>query len=1088
MHRVTRQLVAGLFQEAAASSERDAVLLRHVCVLEWRETSFHLPSMMMPQLSTPHRFIRIAALMAFTMPLSPLGSRLAVADEKNESATTVDFRRDVRPILSEKCFKCHGPDEKTRQADLRLDDRNAAEHVLSFDHGEQSELLRRITSKDLEEIMPPPNSKSSLSPQEIETLSKWVRQGARYAKHWAFEPIRSVNPPAVRDEAWVRNPVDRFILSRLERDGLTASAEAEKEKLIRRASFDLTGLPPSLEEIDAFLEDESESAYETLVDRLLSTDAYGERMTSDWLDVARYSDTYGYQVDRDRYVWPWRDWVIRAFNRNMPFDQFLTWQLAGDLLPHATDEQILATTFNRLHPQKVEGGSVPEEFRVEYVADRNHTLATAFLGLTLECARCHDHKYDPITQQEYYQLFAFFNNIDEAGLYSWYTPAVPTPTLLLPDEPTKSRMSVLTTRVADAEANSAVVAETRSDAFRSWLDKRPSEPALPGRIAHLDFEDAPAGANELVPGRVGSAVRLSGDDGIAVGARNFPRHEPFSISLWMKTPDVKERAIVFHCSRAWTDAGSRGYQLLIEEGKLSFSLIHFWPGNAIRIKTRDPIPTEKWLHVAVTNDGSSRADGLRIFVNGRAADCEIVRDHLTKNISYENDEKKSLLTIGQRSRDRGFTGGLVDEFQVFERQLTALEVVYLHDGQTLADLLALPTEQLTPQQAESLRAYYLHTADAVYQEHLAALQKAREELSGTVDPILEIMVMRERSPTRPTFLLKRGAYDAPAEQVAAGTPAVFPPFPESEPRNRLGLARWLTGPSHPLTARVAVNRLWQMCFGYGLVRTPEDFGSQGEAPSHPQLLDWLAKDLVDNGWNVKRLLKTIVTSATYRQSTVSSVELLKHDPENRLLARGSRYRLPAEMIRDNALSVSGLLVKTIGGPPARPYELAVSFKPQKPDTGEGLYRRSLYTFWKRTGPAPVMMSLDASKRDVCSVKRERTSSPLQSLVLMNGPQFVEAARMLAQRLLQKHGEELDSLIEDMFRVLTSRRPTVQERNVLSSLYHEQQQHFEEHVSQAEQFLQSGQAPRDENLPLPQLAAAALLANTLMNYDGCVVKR
>ncbi len=548
----------------------------------------------------------------------------------------------------------------------------------------------------------------------------------------------------------------------------------------------MTGLPPTLAEIDAFLADPSPEGYERLVDRLLESERYGERMATDWLDTARYSDTYGYQVDRDRYVWPWRDWVIRAFNANMPYDRFITEQLAGDLLPEATDDQILATTFNRLHPQKVEGGSTPEEFRIEYVADRTQTFATAFLGLTLECARCHDHKFDPITQKEYYQISAFFDQIDEAGLYSFFTPSVPTPTLLLIDDGAKARLRAQEQTIADEEAKLAALGAQRNEAFSTWLSDRPAAPSddsraepqgaiIPGRIANLDFEKTGVGGNKLVAGRFGKAVKLTGDDGVGLKVGNFRRFEPFSVSLWLNTPDEKERAVVFHRSRAWTDAGSRGYQLLIEDGRLSASLIHFWPGNAIRVRTREKIPTGQWLHVAVTYDGSSRAAGLRIFVDGESAACQTVRDHLYKNITGGGGDN---ITIGERFRDRGFTDGLVDEFQVFKRQLTPLEVAQLHDQTSLAEALRTPADKLSDSQRQQLCAYYLATADAAYQAQLGQLQKAREQRSRLADGLQEIMVMRETPQPRPTYLLKRGAYDAHGPRVFPETPAALPPMPK----------------------------------------------------------------------------------------------------------------------------------------------------------------------------------------------------------------------------------------------------------------------------------------------------------------------
>ena len=1020
-----------------------------------------------------------------------------VGSPETARAQTVDLSRAVRGILSDKCFKCHGPDENARQADLRLDRREDASRVLATGAGVVSPLLARVKNPDPEKRMPPPDSKLELSADEIEILERWVAAGASYEEHWAFRTIAETAVPPVQAAEWPRNPVDRFVLARLEVEALAPTESASRERLIRRLSFDLRGLPPTLEEIDAFLSDNTPDAYERLVEAFLAAPEYGERMAADWLDAARYSDTYGYQVDRDRFVWPWRDWVIDAWNANLPYDEFITSQLAGDLLPNPTDEQVLATTFNRLHPQKTEGGSVPEEFRVEYVADRNHTFATAFLGLTLECARCHDHKYDPISQREYYQLFAFFNTIDEAGLYAYFTKSVPTPTLFLADEAKKQEIRTANERVTAAEKKWIDVAASRRQAFERWLAAPKIEIAkdgvIAGRVAHSHFEDFQDGGNSKVPGKIGSAVRLSGDDSVKLEVGNFTRNQPFSFALWMQTPDHKERAVILHRSRAWTDSASRGYQLLLEDGRLSASLIHFWPGNAIRVVAREAVPTKAWVHVTVTYDGSSRAAGLKIFVDGKPAALELVRDSLYKNITGSGGD---TIQLGARFRDRGFTGGLVDEVQVFERELTPLEVADLHQPGTLGAALETSArgdlKAGDAERREALRALYFSLVDAEYAKAREALQKARTKRSEAVDGVTEIMVMREMAQRRQTHVLRRGAYDAPTDPVDAGTPAAFPRLPTGgalgteAPPDRLALARWLTDPSHPLTARVAVNRIWQAFFGYGLVRTPEDFGSQGEPPSHPGLLDWLARDFITHGWDVKHLVRRLVTSATYRQNSLASPSLYARDPENRLLARGSRYRLSAEMLRDNALALSGLLVRKKGGPPARPYELKVSFKPIQPAEGEGLYRRSLYTFWKRTAPAPVMMSLDASKREVCRVKRERTSTPLQALVLLNDPQQVEAAQVLGARIVREHGNDTDRLVKTLFRLFTSRRPSGEETRILRQLYDEQEEYFSANAERAKEFL--GLTDADNELPAASVAAAAIVASTLANYDECLTKR
>jgi hypothetical protein len=1006
-------------------------------------------------------------------------------------ADDISFTRDVLPVLSDKCFTCHGPDAEKREADLRLDEEaSARESAIVPGNAAASELFRRITSSDPDLQMPPPESKYELARSDIEIIRRWIDSGATWQTHWAFEPLTDVEIPEVANNNRHENEIDPFIVSRLLKAELVPAPEASREQLIRRLTFDLTGLPPTLNEIDAFLQDKQPDAYDRVVDRLLQAETYGERMTADWLDVARYSDTYGYQVDRDRFVWPWRDWVVRAFNNNMPYDQFITEQLAGDLLPDATDDQILATTFNRLHPQKVEGGSVPEEFRIEYVSDRTQTFGTAFLGLTLECCRCHDHKYDPLTQKEYYQLSAFFDNIDEAGLYSYFTSSVPTPTLILRDDATRSRLKTLAEAVDKAEQQVRTVAAAKDAEFETWLKTFTPEEGkyIPGRIDSLDFESGISGGNQQVSGRFGHAVKLSGDDGIGLKTGNFKRFEPFTVSLWMNTPDIKERAVIFHRSRAWTDAASRGYQLLLENGRLSASLIHFWPGNAIRIRTKEPITVREWHHVVVSWDGSSRADGLTIYLNGETADCEVVQDNLYKNITGGGGDN---ITIGERFRDRGFTNGLVDEFQVYNRRLTEIEVRQLFDGKSLIEAIQhVESKSGTPSATDlaetarlkvALRDYFLATADTDYQQAIKSLRDKREALATAGDGLQEIMVMRERSQPTQTYLLKRGAYDARAVEVSTETPASLPPFPEDTPRNRSGLARWLTSPQHPLTARVAVNRLWQIIFGEGLVRTPEDFGRQGQPPTHPELLDWLARDFVKHDWDVKRLLKLIVSSATYRQSSIADARSLARDPQNLLLSRSPTYRLPAEMLRDHALAVSGLLVRKVGGPPARPYEVEVSFKPVKKDSGEGLYRRSLYTYWKRTGPAPVMMTLDASKRDVCRMRRERTSTPLEAFVLMNGPQFVEAARVLSERLMREHGDTSAPLIP-LFRTLTSRAPTEQEVSIVKELYSAQLEYFQKNNDQADAYLKSGERKVDDKLDKAQLAALTSVANALFSFD------
>jgi hypothetical protein len=1028
----------------------------------------------------------------------------------------VDFNFHVKPILSDRCFNCHGPDEGNRQADLRLDTKEGLFTAVADGEGSQvvkpgepeaSALYVRISAGDEDLRMPPPDSKLELSPEEIATLRRWIEQGAPWKPHWSFIPLAEVAVPEVRHRAWPKNEIDRFILARLEREGLLPAPQAGRERLVRRLSFDLTGLPPTLEEIDRFLADDREDAYERLVDRLLDSQRFGERLAVDWLDVARYADTYGYQADVYRDVWPYRDWVIKAFNENLPYDQIIVWQLAGDLLPNPTRDQLVATAFNRLHRQTNEGGSIEEEFRAEYVADRTNTMGAAFLGLTLECARCHEHKYDPISQAEYYQMFSFFNNIDECGLYSHFTDAMPTPTLLLTTDEQQRKIDEIEAQIATSEQELAVLSQQRRSAFEQWLagaaapatigglmGDYPLEEIASGKVANRADADNPGRVSEgpqVVAGRVGNGLRLSGENNVTttVGG-GFTRNDPFSIALWINTPDHKDRAVIFHRSRAWTDAGSRGYQLLLEEGCLSASLIHFWPGNAIRIRTRQPIPIDQWVHAVMTYDGSSRASGLRLYVDGNRAACEVVRDQLYKNITGGGANE---LTLGQRFRDRGFKNGLVDELQIYNRCLTDIEAAQVCDGKTLDETLASAADGLDEPRKEALFAYYLANHDEPYRDALAALQALRGQRSAVVDPIQEIMVMKEMPQPRPTFLLKRGAYDAPGPQVYPGTPASLPPPAEGWPRNRLGLARWLTDPSHPLTARVAVNRFWQSLFGRGLVATPEDFGSQGQLPTHPALLDWLARSFIDSGWDVKGLLKQIVMSATYRQTSDCSPELYARDPENVLSARGPRYRWPAEMIRDGALSAGGLLVQRLGGPPVKPYQPAGLWKEKsgkvyQRDEGEGSRRRSLYTYWKRTSPPPAMITLDAAKRDVCVVKRQTTATPLQSLVLLNDPQYVEAARALAERAMTETADGLEAQLAFAFRTLTSRRPAEEELQVVKQLYEEQREEFGSRPDEAARLLAVGDHQARQGLDPIALAAMTEVVQALMNYDETVTKR
>jgi len=1047
----------------------------------------------------------------FPTVLSP-GAGRGVAAEP----ATISFDRDIRPLLSDSCFACHGPDSANRQAGLRLDRRDSA--TAALDSGATaivagdpaaSALVARITSTDPDLVMPPPGAKlGTLSPAQADLLRRWIAAGAVYEPHWAFvAPADEALPPAT--EASGDHPLDRLVAARLAERGLALQPAADPVTLIRRASFDITGLPPTPAEVAAFVADREPGAWERLLDRLLASPRYGERMAADWMDVSRYADSYGFQVDRDRPMWPWRDWVISAFNRNLPWDDFVTWQVAGDLLPGATDEQILATAFNRLHQQEAEGGSVEEEYRVNYVNDRVTTFGTAFLGLTLECARCHDHKFDPVTQREYYQLFAFFDDVDEAGLYSFFTPAVPTPKLALPDAATRTALAR-----AEAECELAVAELARAEAAAAgvaadWAAGRGALPPavhrgeVPGELVRYDFDARGAdgkfasrlsirdgatspGENHLGPGHDGQAVLLTGDHPVQTPVGNFRRSEPFTIAAWIRVPEAFSRAVVWHRSQAWTDAGSRGYELLVEDGRLKWSLIHFWPGDAVSVRTVEPVALERFVHVAVTSDGSGRAAGLRIFVDGRPAALETVRDGLSREITGGGGDH---VRIGERMRDQGFKGGLVDDFRVFARRLSALEIRELVDPGTITALVAhargSPAERAA---AAALVGDYLAAAiDEPAAAARQALQVARRARDDLRERPPEIMVMREMAVPKTAYVLQRGDYDKRREAVAPDTPAALPPFPADAPRNRLGLARWLTAPDHPLLARVTVNRVWQGLFGLGLVKSPEDLGSQSVRPEHRAALDWLARDFVGGGWDLKRLVKTIMTSRTYRQRSSAPAGVEADDPANVWLARGPRHRLSGEMIRDGILAAAGLLVEQVGGPGVNPYDLPESFKPAAAGSGDALYRRSLYTFWRRTGPAPVLESFDVPKRVVCVARRDVTNTPLHALVLLNGPQFVEAARVLAERLLAA-GTAPEAALGAAFERLTCRPPDAAEATILRDMLAAQRAWYVAHPEEAGKLVAVGSMKPAADLPVVEVAALAAVVNALMSHDGCVVKR
>lgn len=1037
-------------------------------------------------------------------------------------ADDIDFNRDVRPILSDKCYFCHGPDEENRQAHLRLDVRESAIDLI-----EAGDVLDRINNEDADLLMPPPDSHLALSASEKDLLRRWIDEGAVYEEHWAFEllPI-SVPIPVVNDERWPHQTLDRFVLAKLDNEGVGPNKPAAPLRWLRRVTFDLTGLPPTLGEIEDFQTTHSvdeQAAYEKVVDRLLASTAFGEHTAVSWLDAARYADSYGYQSDKLNTQWPYRDWVIRSFNNNLPYDQFLTWQLAGDLLEEPSREQILATAFNRIHRLNNEGGAVFEEWRVENVADRVHTFGTAVLGLTMECCRCHDHKYDPISMRDYYALSAFFNSIDESGVYD-RTEKVPCPSLLLPTPEQQATLAAAADKVRTAEIAHKRAVEAAQSRYASWKSDigESGEQTIPDLQLALGFDrpfdntlksiyhpsqsdrswtsmpelqavegcsvprlSADDSADADPDGRVfpRRAILLDGERGVTTeGVEPFDRWMPFSVVVTLReTKRSPQRSVIAHHTRG-TDCGYNGWDLTIADGYLESRLARVWPGNAISVRTTEPIPIDKWHQVSATYDGSSRAVGLKLFLNGAELATEIIRDELKKQANVKVDHGGQFV-VGQRFRDRGLDGGLIDDVRVYSRALTPPELHHLASGAALSKSVG----------------YFVSAIDAATRKTMASLTEARKAFVMAEEAMNEIPIMRELDNPRPAYVLARGQYDAPKNEDTHVERDTFESFnltfPEDAPRDRLGLARWVTDPRHPLTARVAVNRLWSQFFAEPLVRTPENFGLQGELPAHPEMLDWLARDFIDNGWDVKRFCKQVALSATYRQDSRVDPETRQRDGDNKLLARGPANRLAAEQIRDLALSVSGLLNPTLGGPPVSPYQPGEDLwresngmsPPYEQSVGQSLYRRSLYSVWKRTAPLPNMMALDASTREVCAVKRSRTNTPIQALVLLNDTQFVEACRKLAELSFQNiDGSE--GRIQRVFIRLTGRPADARELGLLLDLFETERDDFKSHAADATKLVAVGDSPPGASLNAADIAAMTVVCQAILNLDATVWNR
>ena len=921
---------------------------------------------------------------------------------------------------------------------------------------------------------------------------------AEPGSHWSFVVPRRQTPPAVQDGAWPRNAIDRFVLRRIEEAGLRPAGEADRRTLIRRLSLDLLGLPPTIGEVDAFLADRRPGAYHRLVDRLLDSPRFGERLALQWMDAARYADTHGYHEDYNRDMWPWRDWVIAALNDNMPFDQFTIEQLAGDLLPGATSRQVVATGFNRNHGVTASG--ISEEYRVEYVLDRVRTTATTWMGLTIGCAQCHEHKYDPVSQEEFYSFFANFNSVTDKGVENRPGNVDPLVEVVpLGQQAIETRLAGV---IKSLEARRARRFEGVGDRVAAWERALAKQPGRRGVVegpllvhCRLDERDGqpvstgspgkPAtvqGQAKWVKARVAGGLELDGRSSLVLGdVAGFERTDAFSYGAWVNPSSGG--AIVARMDDA---ADYRGWDVFVSGRRVEVHLIHQWPGNAVHLISKASLPSDRLTHVFVTYDGSSRSAGVALYFDGKRQEVNVTRDRLTGSIRTARP-----LHIGRRNPS-GFLKGTIDDVRIYPRQLKPEEVAVLAGTDGLDEILAVAAEKRTRSQRETLQRTYLALHDQEYRRLSEQRDRRRRELDALKKNRPTVMVMQDLKMPRRSFVLLRGQYDQHGAEVKPGVPGFLPGLPAGAPANRLGLARWLVDPSHPLTARVAVNRLWQLSFGSGLVETAEDFGTQGQPPSHPRLLDWLATEYIRRGWDTKSLLRLIVTSATYRQSSRSTPALRERDPANRLLARATRYRLPAELIRDHALASGGLLVEQIGGPSVRPYQPAGLWKETSnrgyvQDHGVALYRRSFYTYWKRSVPPPNMFALDAPTRETCTVRRQRTNTPLMALVLLNDPTFVEAARSLAGLVLGEKKAGIDGRIQHLFQRVTARVPEQEELSELQRLLADQLARYRRDPAAAGALLKVGESARDQRLDPAEHAAWTVLASVVLNLDEAITR-
>ncbi|WP_232835042.1 DUF1553 domain-containing protein [Pleomorphovibrio marinus] len=1048
-----------------------------------------------------------------------------ILEAETSIPSEIDYNIHVKPILSDRCFSCHGPDPNTREAGLRLDMAEGAYGPLADNKNKvavspgnlhRSDVYERLVSDDPEKMMPPPQSNLTLSSREKAIIVRWIEQGATYKPHWAYiKPEKNILPK-VSDPTWPNNEIDYFVMSKLDQINLKPSPPAEKERLIRRVSLDLTGLPPDLDLVDRFLNDTSPNAYEKVVDNLLSTVAYAERMALDWLDVARFADSNGLHADGYRMMWPWRDWVIEAFNENMPYDRFIEWQVAGDLIPNPSKKQILATAFNRNNQTNSEAGIIDEEYRLEYVLDRSETIGKAFLGLTLDCARCHDHKFDPLSQKDYFSMAAFFNNMDELGMTG--NDGNSGPLLLYLEDDEERDLNRLKAKIRSLEeekvkAQQKFLSEVKEGSLApQWL---PEKTLKLGLMAHFDLGEyrngsildpsgkvmaKVKGSPEIIPSPGGKGMRFKNElDFLEIPEQGlFEMTSAFSFSFWAK-PESREPYRSLLANSGNKNNFFRGYEVFLDStNRVQVRIINALPHNCIHIITKDPIKMEDWSHIALTYDGSAVADGTVVYIDGKPAPLETLRDNLYKSILPVNDSRgmpvNRPLRLARSYRafggDNGiYTGGL-DDLYIYDRVLTELEVAELHHYGT--------TSQLKEYELSEIGRHLDYHTNKEARNKDESLKILRQEQLKMLEGKKEVMVMKERDHLRKTYILDRGEYELPTKEVQADVPSVLPSLEKEWPRNRLGLAKWLTHSDHPLVSRVSVNRYWNQFFGRGIVPTVGDFGSQGDLPSHPLLLDWLAVDFIESGWDVKALVRKMVTSATYRQQSLATNELLELDPDNVYLARGPRHRLLGEFIRDSYLHASGLLVEEVGGPSVKPYqpvglweekgEFSNFLLTYRPDKGKDLYRKSMYTFIRRTSPAPAMTTFDVPGREDCTVQRQETNTPLQPLVLMNDPQIIEASRALAEKMQKEAGNQLEDQLVYGFRRVIGRKPSEKEMQLFQKMFSMELDRFRTNKKDREALLNVGASKLDRDLPLDRTAALTMVANLMFNHFDFYTKQ